>query len=53
MKVIDKNREGYENYGNIHTEKFFWIFDGNGKYGDKLSQEIRDYFIEFFSDKNK
>ena len=43
----------FPNVNNTHNAKIFGIFDGHGKYGDKLSQEIRDYFIEFFSDKNK
>ena len=38
---------------NTHNAKIFGVFDGHGINGDKLSQEIRDYFIEYFSDKNK
>ena len=38
---------------NTHNAKIFGVFDGHGINSDKLSQEIRDYFIEFFSDKNK
>jgi len=41
------------NVNNTHNAKIFGIFDGHGINGDKLSQEIRDYFIEFFSDKKK
>lgn len=41
------------NINNTHNAKIFGIFDGHGINGDKLSQEIRDYFIEFFSDKSK
>ena len=41
------------NVNNTHNAKIFGIFDGHGMNGDKLSQEIRDYFIEFFSDKKK
>ena len=43
----------FPNVNNTYNAKIFGIFDGHGKYGDKLSLEIRDYFIEFFSDKNK
>ena len=43
----------FPNVNNTHNAKIFGIFDGHGKYGDKLSQEIRDNFIDFFSDKNK
>ena len=43
----------FPNVNNTHNAKIFGIFDGHGKYGDKLSQEIRDNFIYFFSDKNK
>ena len=38
---------------NTPNAKIFGVFDGHGINGDKLSQEIRDYFIEFFSDRNK
>jgi serine/threonine protein phosphatase PrpC len=32
--------------------KIFGVFDGHGDNSDILSQEIRDYFIEYFSDNN-
>ena len=38
---------------NTNNAKIFGVFDGHGINSDKLSQEIRDYFIEFFSNKNK
>ena len=41
------------NVNNTHNAKIFGVFDGHGVNSDKLSQEIRDYFIDFFSDKNK
>ena len=50
------NQDAYlvmPNVNNTHNAKIFGIFDGHGINGDKLSQEIRDYFIEFFSDKKK
>ena len=41
------------NVNNTHNAKIFGVFDGHGRNGDRLSQEIRDYFIQFFSDKSK
>ena len=32
--------------------KIFGVFDGHGDNSDILSQEIRDYFVEYFSDNN-
>ena len=32
--------------------KIFGVFDGHGTYGDKLSQEICEYFDKYFNDKN-
>ena len=43
----------FPNMNNTPNAKIFGVFDGHGINGDKLSQEIRDYFIEFFSDRNK
>jgi serine/threonine protein phosphatase PrpC len=40
------------NVNNTHNAKIFGVFDGHGVNSDKLSQEIRDYFIEYFSDNN-
>ena len=50
------NQDSYliiPNVNNTHNAKMFGVFDGHGINGDKLSQEIRDYFIEYFSEKNK
>ena len=41
------------NIYNTHKAKVFGVFDGHGINGDKISQEVRDYFLEFFNDKNK
>ena len=50
------NQDSYlviPNVNNTHNAKIFGVFDGHGINGDKLSQEIRDYFIEYLSDKKK
>ena len=50
------NQDAYfviPNVNNTPNAKIFGIFDGHGINGDKLSQEIRDYFIEFFSNKKQ
>ena len=41
------------NIYNTHKAKLFGIFDGHGINGDIISQEIRDYFLEFFNDIKK
>ena len=38
------------NVNNSQNCKIFGVFDGHGDNGDTLSQEIRDYFIEYFTD---
>ncbi len=38
------------NVNDTQNCKIFGVFDGHGDNSDILSQEIRDYFIEFFSD---
>ena len=47
------NQDSYlviPNVNNSHNCKIFGVFDGHGDNGDTLSQEIRDYFIEYFTD---
>lgn len=47
------NQDSYlviPNVNNSQNCKIFGVFDGHGDNGDTLSQEIRDYFIEYFTD---
>lgn len=49
------NQDSYlvlPNINNTSNCKIFGVFDGHGDNSDILSQEIRDYFIEYFSDNN-
>ena len=50
------NQDSYlvlPNINNTKNCKIFGVFDGHGDNSDILSQEIRDYFIDYFSDNNK
>ena len=40
------------NINNTKNCKIFGVFDGHGDKSDILCQEIRDYFIDYFSDDN-
>ena len=40
------------NINNTQNCKIFGVFDGHGDRGDIFCQEIRDYFIEYFSNTN-
>ena len=47
------NQDSYlviPNVNNSQNCKIFGVFDGHGDNGDILSQEIRDYFIEYFNE---
>ena len=47
------NQDSYLVIPNVNDSqncKIFGVFDGHGDNGDTLSQEIRDYFIEYFTD---
>ena len=47
------NQDSYlvlPNINNTKNCKIFGVFDGHGDNSDILSQEIRDYFIDYFSD---
>jgi len=47
------NQDSYFVLPNINSTKnckIFGVFDGHGEKSDFLSQEIRDYFIDYFSD---
>ena len=49
------NQDSYlvlPNINNTKNCKIFGVFDGHGDNSDILSQEIRDYFIDYFSDNN-
>ena len=49
------NQDSYLVMPNINDTKnckIFGVFDGHGDKSDILSQEIRDYFIEYFSNKD-
>ena len=49
------NQDSYlvlPNINNTKNCKIFGVFDGHGDNSDALSQEIRDYFIDYFSDNN-
>ena len=49
------NQDSYlvlPNINNTKNCKIFGVFDGHGEKSDLLSQEIRDYFIDYFSDNN-
>ena len=49
------NQDSYLVLPNINSTKnckIFGVFDGHGDNSDILSQEIRDYFIDYFSDNN-
>ena len=40
------------NINDSRNVKIFGVFDGHGKYGDLICQEIRQYFTDFFNDNN-
>ena len=49
------NQDSYlvlPNINNTKNCKIFGVFDGHGDNSDVLSQEIRDFFIDYFSDNN-
>ena len=49
------NQDSYlvlPNINNTKNCKIFGVFDGHGDNSDILCQEIRDYFIDYFSDNN-
>ena len=49
------NQDSYLVLPNINSTKnckIFGVFDGHGEKSDLLSQEIRDYFIDYFSNNN-
>ena len=56
-KGISKiNQDSYMVLSSINNSKnilVFGVFDGHGKYGDIISTEVRDYFIEYFNNNCK
>ena len=50
------NQDTYMILSSINNSKnilIFGVFDGHGKYGDIISNEVRDYFIEYFNNSCK